>query len=61
MDAALQRQLARERFFIPNATPAQVPDPVIEVVDGNEQDIRPASRLRTVPSRSSGQKQDDPG
>ena len=26
-DAALQRQLARERFSIPNATPAQVPDP----------------------------------
>jgi hypothetical protein len=27
-DAALQRQLARERFSIPNATPAQVPAPV---------------------------------
>ena len=26
-DAALRRQLARERFSIPNATPAQVPDP----------------------------------
>jgi hypothetical protein len=26
-DAALQRQLARERYSIPNATPAQVPDP----------------------------------
>ena len=26
-DAALQRQLARERFSIPNATPAQAPDP----------------------------------
>ena len=27
-DAALQRQLARERFSIPNATPAEVPAPV---------------------------------
>jgi hypothetical protein len=27
-DAALQRQLARERFSIPNGTPAQVPAPV---------------------------------
>ena len=27
-DAALQRQLARERFSIPNATPADVPAPV---------------------------------
>jgi hypothetical protein len=27
-DAALQRQLARERFSIPNATPAHVPAPV---------------------------------
>ena len=27
-DAALQRQLARERFSIPSATPAQVPAPV---------------------------------
>ena len=27
-DDALQRQLARERFSIPNATPAQVPAPV---------------------------------
>jgi hypothetical protein len=27
-DAALQRQLARERFAIPNATPAQTPAPV---------------------------------
>jgi hypothetical protein len=26
-DAALQRQLARERFSIPSGTPAQVPDP----------------------------------
>jgi hypothetical protein len=26
-DAALQRQLARERFSIPNATPAEVPAP----------------------------------
>jgi hypothetical protein len=26
-DAALQRQLARERFSIPNGTPAQVPPP----------------------------------
>ena len=26
-DAALQRQLARERFSIPNGTPAQVPAP----------------------------------
>jgi hypothetical protein len=26
-DTALQRQLARERFSIPNATPAQVPAP----------------------------------
>src|SRR5215211_9125781 len=27
-DAALQRQLARERFSIPSGTPAQVPAPV---------------------------------
>jgi cell division septation protein DedD len=27
-DAALQRQLARERFSIPNATPAEAPTPV---------------------------------
>jgi hypothetical protein len=27
-DAALQRQLARERFSVPNAAPAQVPAPV---------------------------------
>jgi hypothetical protein len=27
-DAALQRQLARERFAIPNGTPAQTPAPV---------------------------------
>jgi hypothetical protein len=27
-DAALQRQLARERFSIPNATPAEAPAPV---------------------------------
>jgi hypothetical protein len=27
-DAALQRQLARERFSIPSGTPAQVPTPV---------------------------------
>jgi hypothetical protein len=26
-DAALQRQLARERFSMPSGTPAQVPDP----------------------------------
>jgi hypothetical protein len=26
-DAALRRQLARERFSIPSGTPAQVPDP----------------------------------
>jgi carbohydrate-binding DOMON domain-containing protein len=33
-DAALQRQLARERFSIPNATPAQVPAPVPDESSG---------------------------
>jgi hypothetical protein len=33
-DAALQRQLARERFSIPNATPAQVPAPVPDEPSG---------------------------
>jgi hypothetical protein len=33
-DAALQRQLARERFSIPNATPAQVPAPVSDEPSG---------------------------
>jgi hypothetical protein len=33
-DAALQRQLARERFSIPNATPAQVPDPAPDESSG---------------------------
>ena len=33
-DAALQRQLARERHSIPNATPAQVPAPVPDEPSG---------------------------
>ena len=33
-DAALQRQLARERFSIPNATPAQTPAPVPDEPSG---------------------------
>ena len=33
-DAALQRQLARERFSIPNAIPAQVPAPVPDEPNG---------------------------
>ena len=33
-DAALQRQLARERFSIPNGTPAQVPAPVPDEPNG---------------------------
>ena len=33
-DAALQRQLARERFSIPSATPAQVPAPVPDEPSG---------------------------
>jgi hypothetical protein len=33
-DAALQRQLARERFSIPNATPAQVPAPASDEPSG---------------------------
>jgi uncharacterized iron-regulated membrane protein len=33
-DAALQRQLARERFSIPSATPAQVPTPVPDEPNG---------------------------
>ena len=33
-DAALQRQLARERFPIPSATPAQVPAPVPDEPSG---------------------------
>ena len=33
-DAALQRQLARERFSIPSATPAQVPAPVLDEPSG---------------------------
>jgi hypothetical protein len=33
-DAALQRQLARERFSIPSGTPAQVPAPVPDESSG---------------------------
>jgi hypothetical protein len=33
-DAALQRQLARERFSIPSGTPAQAPDPVPDESSG---------------------------
>jgi hypothetical protein len=33
-DAALRRQLARERFSIPNATPAQVPAPAPDESSG---------------------------
>jgi len=33
-DAALQRQLARERFSIPSATPAQVPAPAPDEPSG---------------------------
>ena len=33
-DAALQRQLARERFSIPSATPARVPAPVPDEPSG---------------------------
>jgi hypothetical protein len=33
-DAALQRQLARERFAIPNGTPAQTPTPVLPEPSG---------------------------
>ena len=33
-DATLRRMVARERFSIPNATPAQVPDPVPDETSG---------------------------
>jgi hypothetical protein len=33
-DAALRRQLARERFSVPSGTPAQAPDPVPDAPSG---------------------------
>jgi hypothetical protein len=37
-DAALQRQLARERFSIPSGTPAQAPAPVRSTEPGGQPD-----------------------
>ena len=45
-DAALQRQLARERHSIPSATPAQVPAPV---PDEPRNSLRPFGSVRSRP------------